>query len=144
MRVPQDEYFDESVFDALQRTRFTISPQSDRMGYRLVPANSHRIPPARRSSESEGGNPESRISAGAMISDATFVGGLQIPPSGDPILLMADRQTTGGYPQIATVITADLPIAGQLAPGDWVEFTLCMRPEAIAALTEQEEALRAV
>ena len=72
-----------------------------------------------------------------MISDATFMGGLQIPPSGDPILLMADRQTTGGYPQIATVITADLPLAGQLAPGDWLEFTLCTRVEAITALVEE-------
>jgi allophanate hydrolase subunit 2 len=123
MRGPQDEYFDESAFDILQRTRFTISRQSDRMGYRLLSTN--RIP-----------NPESRIPAGSMISDATFIGGLQIPPSGDPILLMADRQTTGGYPQIATVITADLPLAGQLAPGDWIEFTLCTRAEAIAALKE--------
>jgi antagonist of KipI len=79
-----------------------------------------------------------------MISDATFMGGLQIPPSGDPILLMADRQTTGGYPQIATVITADLPVAGQLAPGDWIEFTPCSRDEAFAALVEQEERLRAL
>ncbi len=133
MRGPQDDHFDEAAFDALQHTRFTISPQSDRMGYRLVPADRHRIP-----------NPESRIPAGAMISDATFMGGLQIPPSGDPILLMADRQTTGGYPQMATVITADLPIAGQLAPGDWIEFTVCTRDEAIAALVEQEEQLRAV
>ena len=83
-------------------------------------------------------------SAGAMISDATFMGGLQVPPSGEPILLMADRQTTGGYPQIATVITADLPLAGQLAPGDWIEFALCTRREAIDALREQDEALRAV
>ena len=79
-----------------------------------------------------------------MISDATFMGGLQIPPSGEPILLMADRQTTGGYPQIATVITADLPLAGQLAPGEWIEFVLCTRSEAIAALKEQEEALRGI
>jgi antagonist of KipI len=77
-----------------------------------------------------------------MISDATVMGGLQIPPSGDPILLMADRQTTGGYPQIATVITADLPLAGQLAPGDWIEFALCTRADAIAALRRQEGTLR--
>ena len=57
-----------------------------------------------------------------------------MPPSGEPILLMADRQTTGGYPQIAVVITADLPAAGQLLPGDWVEFTFCSRDEAVAAL----------
>jgi len=131
MRGPQNYQFEESALDWLAGTRFTVSPQSDRMGYRLVPGSS-RIP-----------IPESRIPAGSMISDAAFTGGIQIPPSGDPILLMADRQTTGGYPQIATVITADLPLAGQLAPGDWIEFALCTRVEAIAALTEQEEVFRA-
>jgi len=122
MRGPQDYYFQEPAFDWLARTRFTISPQSDRMGYRLVPGAS-RIP-----------NPESRMPAGSMISDAAFTGGIQIPPSGEPILLMADRQTTGGYPQIATVITADLPLAGQLAPGDWIEFQECTRDRAVEAL----------
>jgi len=131
MRGPQDYYFEESTFEWLTRTRFSVSPQSDRMGYRLV-AGSSRIP-----------NSESRIPTGSMISDAAFTGGVQIPPSGDPILLMADRQTTGGYPQIATVITADLPFAGQLAPGDWMEFAWCTRLEAIAALRQQEEAFGA-
>jgi antagonist of KipI len=54
---------------------------------------------------------------------------------------MADRQTTGGYPKIATVITADLPIAGQLAPGDWLEFTECTREQAVAALMRQDAEL---
>jgi antagonist of KipI len=130
MPGPQDYYFEESAFDWLARTRFTVSPQSDRMGYRLVPGS--RIP-----------NPESRIPSGSMISDAAFTGGIQIPPSGEPILLMADHQTTGGYPQIATVITADLPLAGQLAPGDWIEFAWCTRLDAITALKEQEEAFGA-
>ena len=134
MRGPQDEYFDESAFEMLQRTRFTISPQSDRMGYRLIAGSERKVVMC-------GPGP---FGPGEMISDATFMGGLQIPPSGDPILLMADRQTTGGYPQIATVITADLPLAGQLAPGDWLEFTLCTRAEAITALVEEEERLRAV
>ena len=57
-----------------------------------------------------------------ILSDATPLGSIQVPASGQPILLMADRQTTGGYPKIAAVITADMPIAGQLAPGDWIEF----------------------
>ena len=69
-----------------------------------------------------------------MISDATFAGAVQVPASGQPILLMADRQTTGGYPQIAVVIAADLPLAGQLVPGDWVEFELCSRAHALEAL----------
>jgi allophanate hydrolase subunit 2 len=86
-----------------------------------------------------GGTPICPASSGDMISDATFIGGLQVPPSGQPILLMADRQTTGGYPHIAVVITADLPVAAQLAPGDWVEFDVCGRSEAIAALAAEEK-----
>ena len=114
--------------------RFTISPQSDRMGYRLTGG-----------SQWIGGSESTRPAArGEMISDATFFGGIQVPPSGDPILLMADRQTTGGYPQIATVITADLPKAGQLAPGDWIEFAVCTRTEAIAALRERDEAVNGI
>jgi KipI family sensor histidine kinase inhibitor len=124
---PQDEFFAPAAVDTLQRTRFTITSQSDRMGYRL--AGRARV---ERSSQQE------------MISDATFIGAIQVPPSGDPILLMADRQTSGGYPQIATVITADLPLAGQLAPGDWVEFQLCTRAEALAALAAQEAKLLAL
>jgi antagonist of KipI len=123
---PQDDFFGEPAFTILERTRFIVTPQSNRMGYRLSGASLTRVP-----------NRE-------MISDAAFVGGIQIPPSGEPILLMSDRQTTGGYPQIATVITADLPAAGQLAPGDWVEFARCTRAEAIDALRHQEAMLSAL
>ena len=121
---PQEDFFPESAFALFESTRFQVMPQSNRMGYRLSGAAVPRIP-----------NRE-------MISDAAFAGGIQVPASGEPILLMSDRQTTGGYPQLATVITADLPLAGQLAPGDWVEFARCTRPEAIAALREQESRLR--
>jgi 5-oxoprolinase (ATP-hydrolysing) subunit C len=51
---------------------------------------------------------------------------------------MADRQTAGGYPKIATVISADFALAGQLAPGDWVAFAACDRRTALAALRDQE------
>jgi antagonist of KipI len=125
MRGPQDDQLSPGAFDALVRSRFVVSPQSNRIGYRLAGA----IVAA---------------PAGEMISDATFAGGIQVPPSGEPILLMADRQTTGGYPQVATVITADLPLAGQLAPGDWVEFVATTRAEAVAALTAREAMLRDV
>src|SRR5690606_21947040 len=97
---PQSEWFPREALERLQGIRFLIASQSDRMGYRLTGGTIPR--PERRE----------------MISDATFPGALQVPPSGEPILLMADRQTTGGYPQIAVVITADLPVAAQLAPGD--------------------------
>jgi biotin-dependent carboxylase-like uncharacterized protein len=123
---PQLDDFPAEAIDILQRTRFTVTPQSDRMGYRLV------------------GGTIPRIEGREMISDVTFAGALQVPPSGDPILLMSDRQTTGGYPQLATVITADLPIAGQLAPGDWVEFEICTRHQAMSALIAQEGAILAL
>jgi antagonist of KipI len=77
-----------------------------------------------------------------ILSEATAIGSVQVPASGQPILLMADRQTTGGYTIIATVITADLPLAGQLAPGDAVRFAPCSREQAIAALGERDRALR--
>ena len=123
---PQNEEFPAAALDVLQRTRFAVAPQSDRMGYRL---KGGRVPP------SEGGE---------TISMPTFTGGIQVPPSGEPILLMADRQTTGGYPQIATVITADHAAAGQLAPGNWVEFQICSRREAISALVALEGRLLAI
>ena len=123
---PQDDFFPEAALDVLERGRYTVTPQSNRMGYRLTGPH---LP---------------RLEGREMISDAAFTGGIQVPPSGEPILLMHDRQTTGGYPQIATVITADLPLAGQLAPGDWVEFERCSRADAIIALTAQEATLRAL
>lgn len=123
---PQADHFEPAALEALQRTRFTISLQSDRMGYRLL-----------------GGVIGNHVRR-EMISDVTFAGGVQIPPSGDPILLMADRQTTGGYPQLAIVITADLPLAGQLGPGDWIEFEVCTRSDALAALVGAEGKLLAV
>jgi allophanate hydrolase subunit 2 len=66
---------------------------------------------------------------------------IQVPASGQPILLMAECATTGGYATIANVITADQPIAGQLAPGDWIAFEPCTRAEALAALRAREAAL---
>jgi allophanate hydrolase subunit 2 len=76
-----------------------------------------------------------------IISDATPLGVLQVPASGQPILLMADSQTTGGYPKIATVIAADMTLAGQLAPADAIAFVVCTPREALTALIAQERAL---
>ena len=78
-----------------------------------------------------------------VISDATPLGVLQVPASGQPILLMADRQTTGGYAKLATVITADIGLAGQLGPGDAITFAVCSPREAMAALIAQERSLMA-
>ena len=79
-----------------------------------------------------------------IISDATPLGAVQVPASGQPLLLMADRQTTGGYPKIATVITADIGLAGQLGPGDTIAFSVCTAADALAALIAQERALMAL
>lgn len=120
---PHEGRFTPEALELFFDARFTVSTKSNRMGYRLDgPALAH--------------GPDSDI-----LSDATPIGSVQVPKSGQPILLMADRQTTGGYPKIATVITADLPIAGQLAPGDWVTFAPCTRREAIAALQRLERRL---
>ena len=117
IKGPQDDCFPEEAFDRLEGETFTVHPQSDRMGYRLSSPL-----------------PLPRLPLGEMISDATYCGALQVPPDGQPILLMADRQTTGGYPIIAVVITADIPTAGQLLPGDAVRFQLCGLGDAHAAL----------
>ena len=69
---------------------------------------------------------------------------VQVPHDGRPILLMADRQTAGGYPTVGTVISADLGLAGQLGPGDTITFAVCGASEALAALVAQERALLAV
>jgi antagonist of KipI len=123
---PQLEYFDVDALKALQSAPYRIAQNSDRMGFRLD-------------------GPVLRHTRGAdIISDATPLGVLQVPASGQPILLMADRQTTGGYPKIATVISADISVAGQLGPGDTIEFAVCSPREAMAALITQERALMAI
>lgn len=120
---PQADAFTEEARRLFTTSRFEVTPQSNRMGYRLAgPRLAHA-----RSAD--------------ILSEATPIGSLQVPASGQPILLMADRQTTGGYPKIATVITADLPIAGQLAPGDWIAFAPCSQAEAHRALVALEERL---
>jgi antagonist of KipI len=115
--------FSDDAYRVLQRGPYRVSQDSNRVGYRL---EGTAIPHDPR--------PD-------MISEATPMGTIQVPGSGMPILLMADRQTTGGYPQIATVIAADLPVAGQLGPGDAVSFVECAPKEAIAALLAREQSL---
>jgi len=123
---PQTEYFSTDALDVLQSAVYVIAPNSDRMGFRLE------------------GPPLAHSRGADIISDATPLGVLQVPASGQPILLMADRQTAGGYPKIATVISADIPVAGQLGPGDTIAFVVCTMRDAIAALIAQERALMAV
>jgi allophanate hydrolase subunit 2 len=120
------EYFAPGALDVLQSAPYAIAQNSDRMGFRLE------------------GPPLTHSRGADIVSDATPLGVLQVPASGQPILLMADRQTTGGYPKIATVIAADLAIAGQLAPADTIRFVVCTAREALGALIAQERALMAL
>jgi biotin-dependent carboxylase-like uncharacterized protein len=121
---PDIDRFEPAAVSRLTASVYHIAPQSNRMGYRL-----------------EGPVIDVR-EAGGLLSEASPIGSIQVPPSGQPILLMADRQTTGGYPRIGTLITADLPVAGQLAPGEALRFQRCTREEALAALRRQQDLLR--
>lgn len=117
---PQDDWFSAATLDTFLASTFTVSARSDRMGFRLE------------------GPPIAAARPAELVSEPVAFGGIQVPSGGAPILLMADRQTAGGYPKIATVIAADLPLAGQLAPGSPVRFTACTRAEARAALIARE------
>jgi antagonist of KipI len=100
---------------------FSVSPDSDRMGARLEGPDLQRTEP------------------GDLLSEAVAPGTLQVPPNGQPILLLGDCQTIGGYPKIAHVITVDLPIAAQLWPGNSVRFEEVSLEEAQRLLREREE-----
>ena len=101
---PQQECFTAAAVVALLGSEFRVSQSADRMGMRLD-------------------GPLLRHRAGwDIVSDAIPTGAIQVPGSGQPILLLADHQTTGGYPKIATVVSADLPIVGRRRPGDTLRF----------------------
>lgn len=120
---PHEDRFTADALDLLVSAAYRVGTDSDRMGFRLVgPRLTHK-------------------GTADIISDATPLGVLQVPASGQPVLLMADRQTTGGYPNLATVISADIGLAGQLAPGDSIRFAVVTAHEALAALIKQERLL---
>jgi biotin-dependent carboxylase-like uncharacterized protein len=115
---PQDDYFTEAAIRTLQEASYTVSPATDRMGMRLEgPLLAH----------AKGFN---------IVSDGIGPGAIQVPGNGLPIVLLADRQTTGGYPKVAAVISADLPALGRLTPGAKVAFQAVSIDEAEAARRE--------
>jgi antagonist of KipI len=122
---PQAEWFGDDAWRALTSTSFRVSPRSNRMGYRLE------------------GPPLTRVRTEEAISEPVSMGAIQVPSAGEPILLMADRQTAGGYPKIGQVISADLCLAAQLGPGDFIEFARCTEQEAVSALIARERELMA-
>jgi antagonist of KipI len=107
---------------AFARTPYRIGAQSDRMGFRLE------------------GEPLALGTARQMMSEAVGFGTIQVPSDGQPIVLMADRQTTGGYPKIAHVCAVDLPRLAQRMPGESVQFELIDLADAQRLLAQQEQA----
>jgi len=107
----------------LYSARFAVTPSCDRMGMRL------KGPTLARSSGAE------------LLSAAVAPGTVQVPPDGDPIVLLADAQTLGGYPRAAHAIAVDMPLLAQLAPGDGVRFVASSVAEAHALARAQERRL---
>ncbi len=110
--------------DVLLRDTFRIAPDSDRMGFRLT------------------GQTLSLVTARELTSSGVTAGTIQLPPGGAPIVLMADRQTTGGYPRLGDVIAVDLPLLAQLRPGDSLRFVPTSLAEAQAAYCAREADLQ--
>ena len=121
---PQDDAFTQEGMNTFLRETYTVTPEFDRMGCRLDgPAIQH-------------------VSGGDIISDGIAFGAIQIPSHGRPIIMLADRQTTGGYTKIATVISADFRLLGQLKAGDKVRFEKVSIAQAQEALLNQRTAMR--
>jgi antagonist of KipI len=122
MTGPHHRRLDPDSRRALFSQPFTVSPQSDRMGFRLD-------------------GPVLAAPGDEVLSFGLVFGAVQLPPGGRPILLMADHQTAGGYPVVATVVSASLPLAAQLAPGHDVRFELVTEARARAARLALNQAL---
>jgi len=120
---PQRDYFSDASTAAFFEAEYKVSREADRMGMRLEgPALEH-------------------VRGYNITSDGIVTGAIQVPGNGMPIILLADHQTTGGYPKIGTVISADIPRLGRLKPGDTLSFTEIDVEGAEEARREQERAV---
>ncbi len=126
IKGPEYELFKDESKSNLWENEFIVSPQSDRMGFRLQGSSLYLKEPA------------------DMLSGAVTFGTLQVPPEGYPIVLMADHQTTGGYPRMAQIITADLPILAQVAPGSRIQFAEVTLEQAQRLYIHQEQLLEKI
>ncbi len=120
------EAFPAAVRDALTQNEFRIAPDSNRMGCRLQ------------------GQPALRGGPEQTLSEAVTFGTIQIPASGNPIVLMADRQTVGGYPKIAEVAAVDLHLLAQMRPGDRLRFAHISLAHAQALWLRREQEIFAI
>ncbi|SEI81815.1 antagonist of KipI [Bhargavaea ginsengi] len=123
MKGPQYHWFDEESRSTFFGGSFTVSSESDRMGYRLK-GETLRLSEPRE-----------------LLSEGVVAGSVQVPSGGSPILLMSDRQTTGGYPKIGQAATVDLPIIAQLQPGAKLRFIEVSVEEAQRLIVAQKRQL---
>jgi biotin-dependent carboxylase-like uncharacterized protein len=120
---PQWNWFSEDSLRSFYAATYRVGEQSNRMGLRLE------------------GTPVTQISGQEMITEGVSLGAVQVTHGGLPIILFVEQQTTGGYPKIANVISADLHRVGQLRPRDEIRFELVTLEAARSLLIEQEELL---
>jgi biotin-dependent carboxylase-like uncharacterized protein len=120
---PQSDLFPESSHRLLCETLYRVKEESNRVGIRLE------------------GTPIPRSSDEEMITEGVALGAIQVPPGGRPIIVFVEQQTTGGYPKIANIISADFHSVGQLRPRDEIRFERVEMETARRLLREQEELL---
>ena len=123
---PQDDYFTEAGIQTFLSQVYTVTPEFDRMGCRLE------------------GEVIAHKDGGDIISDGIAFGAIQVPSAGKPIIMLGDRQTTGGYTKIANVISVDFRILAQLKAGDKVRFEKVSIKAAQDALLTQRAALQTI
>ncbi len=121
---PQSDYFNRDTIEEFLSGAYTVSPQADRMGYRLE------------------GPKLNHVKGYDIVSDGIVAGSVQVPGSGHPIILLADAQTSGGYPKIATVISADVPLIGRRGPGSTIRFMAVERDAAEQARRDQDRQIK--
>ena len=121
---PQDDYFSDKGKNIFYSETYSVTGDSDRMGIKLD------------------GAPVESVDGVDIISDGIVAGSVQIPSSGKPIIMMADRQTTGGYAKIATVITSDLPLLAQLRPGGSLRFEKVDLQYAVKRIKQDNKLLK--
>lgn len=121
---PQDSCFTEKGKRDFLSGVYRVTVESDRMGYRLE------------------GTALEHVTDGNIISDGIVMGSIQVPTTGQPIIMMADCQSIGGYTKIATVISIDLPLIGQCKPGDAIQFEAVDIREAHRLYAEYEAELQ--
>ncbi len=117
---PQADRYSREALEVLVSSAYLVTEESDRMGIRLR------------------GNPILGHERGNMLTEGVSLGAIQVPHDGQPIILFVEHQTTGGYPKIANVISADMHVIGQLRPRDIVHFEFVSLQHALELLEEQE------